>query len=86
MLDGTEIATLTIDGNEVSVKAEYPDGMYRTVEQVKNMLITTEAAEVSHSPTWRMSCSRITRPRSPRRISLTRLRSRPIIPVRMSRA
>lgn len=38
MLDGTEIATLTIDGNEVSVKAEYPDGMYRTVEQVKNML------------------------------------------------
>lgn len=41
MLDGTEIATLTIDGNEVSVKAEYPDGMYRTVEQVKNMLITT---------------------------------------------
>ena len=41
MLDGTEIATLTIDGNEVSVKAEYPDGMYRTVEQVKNMLIMT---------------------------------------------
>ena len=41
MLDGAEIATLTIDGNEVSVKAEYPDGMYRTVEQVKNMLITT---------------------------------------------
>ncbi len=41
MLDGTEIATLTIDGNEVSVKAEYPEGMYRTVEQVKNMLITT---------------------------------------------
>ena len=41
MFDGTEIATLTIDGNEVSVKAEYPDGMYRTVEQVKNMLITT---------------------------------------------
>ncbi len=41
MLDGAEIATLTIDGNEVSVNAEYPEGMYRTVEQVKNMLITT---------------------------------------------
>ena len=41
MLDGAKIATLTIDGNEVSVNAEYPEGMYRTVEQVKNMLITT---------------------------------------------
>ena len=41
MLDGAKIATLTIDGNEVSVNAEYPEGMYRTVEQVKNMLLTT---------------------------------------------
>ncbi len=40
-LDSTEIAKLTIDGNEISVKAEYPDDEYRTVPQLERMLIST---------------------------------------------
>ncbi len=40
-LDSTEIATLTINGNEVSVKAEYPEDEYRTVPQLERVLITT---------------------------------------------
>jgi HAE1 family hydrophobic/amphiphilic exporter-1 len=40
-LDGEEIFTLDIDGNEVSVKAEYPDDEYRTVPQLERMIITT---------------------------------------------
>ncbi len=42
-LDSTEIATLTIDGNEISVKAEYPEDEYRTVPQLERMLITTSS-------------------------------------------
>ncbi len=40
MLDGEELTTLTIDGQEISVMAEYPDGEYETVAQVENMILT----------------------------------------------
>lgn len=38
-LDGAEITTLEIDGEEISVKAEYPEGEYRTVPQVEQIMI-----------------------------------------------
>ena len=39
-LDSTEIAELTIDGDEIKVNAEYPDGEYNSVNQLERMLIT----------------------------------------------
>ncbi len=41
MLDGEEITTLEIDGDEISVKAEYPEEEYQTVPQVERMIIKT---------------------------------------------
>ncbi len=38
-LDGAEITTLEMDGEEISVKAEYPEGEYRTVPQVEQIMI-----------------------------------------------
>ncbi len=38
-LDGQEIATLEIDGQEIRVKAEYPEEEYRTVPQVKQIIL-----------------------------------------------
>lgn len=46
-LDGVEIATLTVDGNEISVMAEYPDGEYDQVPQLERALITTATGAVS---------------------------------------
>lgn len=40
MLDGVEVATLDIDGREVSVTAEYPKEDYRTVDQVKGIILS----------------------------------------------
>ncbi len=42
-LDGQEIAKLEINGNEISVKAEYPEDEYRTVPQLERMLIQTSS-------------------------------------------
>lgn len=39
-LDGLKVATLDIDGNEVSVRAEYPEDEYRTVDQVKGIILS----------------------------------------------
>lgn len=39
-LDATQIATLTVDGNEIKVKAEYPDGEYNSVNQLERLLIS----------------------------------------------
>lgn len=39
-LDGVEVTTLDIDGQEVSVKAEYPEDEYRTVDQVKGIILS----------------------------------------------
>ena len=38
-LDGAEITTLEMDGEEISVKAGYPEGEYRTVPQVEQIMI-----------------------------------------------
>ncbi len=38
-LDGEEITTLEIDGEEISVTAEYPEDEYRTVPQVEQIII-----------------------------------------------
>ncbi len=38
-LDGQEIASLDIDGQEIQVRAEYPEDEYRTVPQVKQIIL-----------------------------------------------
>ena len=40
MLDGVEVTTLDIDGRVVSVMAEFPEEDYRTVDQVKGIILT----------------------------------------------
>lgn len=40
MLDGQELTTLEIDGQEISVMAEYPEGEYSTVPQIQNIILT----------------------------------------------
>lgn len=39
-LDGEEVTTLEIDGQEISVKAEYPEDEYRTVPQVEQIILS----------------------------------------------
>lgn len=39
LLDGEEVTTLEEDGNEISVRAEYPEDEYRTVDQIKGIMI-----------------------------------------------
>lgn len=41
MLGGTEATTLEVNGNEISVMVEYPEGEYTTLEQVKGIVIPT---------------------------------------------
>jgi len=43
MLDGEKVATLEIDGQEISVKAEYPEDEYRTVGQLEQMILSKPA-------------------------------------------
>lgn len=40
MLSGVEATTLKVDGEEISVQVEYPEGEYRTVDQVKDIILT----------------------------------------------
>ncbi len=40
MMDGLEVTTLDIDGREVSVMAEYPEEEYRTVNQMKDIILS----------------------------------------------
>lgn len=39
-LDGEEVTTLDIDGQEISVMAEYPEDEYRTVSQVEQIILS----------------------------------------------
>lgn len=41
MLGGTEATTLEVNGNEISVMVEYPEGEYETLDQVKGIVIPT---------------------------------------------
>lgn len=43
MLGGTEATTLEVNGNEISVMVEYPEGEYTTLDQVKGIVIPTAA-------------------------------------------
>lgn len=40
LLDGEEVTTLESEGNEISVRAEYPEDEYRTVDQVKGIILS----------------------------------------------
>ena len=40
MMDGEEVTTLDVDGREVSVMAEYPEDEYRTVSQMKDIILS----------------------------------------------
>ena len=39
MLDGEEVTTLKVDGQEISVKAEYSEDQYKTVPQLERMIL-----------------------------------------------
>ena len=39
MLDGEEVTTLKVDGQEISVKAEYPEDQYKTVPQLERIIV-----------------------------------------------
>ena len=41
MLSGKEATTLDVDGDEVSVMVEYPDGEYESIDQVKGIILNT---------------------------------------------
>jgi len=43
ILDGLEVTTLDIDGREVSVMAKYPEDQYKTVEQLKGVILTNSS-------------------------------------------
>ena len=40
ILSGVEATTLTVDGEDISVQVEYPEGEYRTVDQVKDIILS----------------------------------------------
>ena len=40
MLSGVEATTLKVDGQEVSVMVEYPEDEYRTIDQLKGIILT----------------------------------------------
>ena len=39
MLDGEKVTTLKVDGQEISVKAEYPEDQYKTVPQLERIIL-----------------------------------------------
>ena len=41
MISGNEATTLDVNGNEISVMVEYPDGEYDRIDQVKNIVLQT---------------------------------------------
>ncbi len=45
MLSGVEATSLEVDGNDVSVKVEYPKDKYRTIDQVKGMLLASASGK-----------------------------------------
>ena len=40
-LSGVEATTITLNGDDVSVKVEYPENYYETIDQLQGMMITT---------------------------------------------
>ncbi|RGY96954.1 efflux RND transporter permease subunit [Clostridium sp. AM58-1XD] len=41
MLSGKEATTLEIDGDDVDVRVEYADGKYTSIDQIRNIILTT---------------------------------------------
>ena len=41
MVSGVEATTLKIDGEDISVNVEYPEGQYETVDQISDILLTS---------------------------------------------
>ncbi|MEG1576295.1 MAG: efflux RND transporter permease subunit, partial [Clostridium sp.] len=41
MISGKEAATLNVDGDEISVMVEYPNGEYASIDQVKGIILNT---------------------------------------------
>ena len=41
-LSGTTATTLTVDGQDIDVKVEYPEDEYRTIAQMKNITLTAQ--------------------------------------------
>ncbi len=79
MLSGVEAATLKVDGEEISVQVEYPEDEYRTVDQIKDIILTDSKGQKLPLPRWPMSYSKTARPLSQRQTKRMRLLSAEII-------
>ena len=51
-----------MDGEEISVQVEYPEDEYRTVDQVKDIILTDSKGQKLPLPRWPMSYSKTARP------------------------
>ncbi len=47
IISGSEATTLNIDGNEISVMVEYPDGMYDSIDELQGITITGTSGTVA---------------------------------------
>lgn len=45
LFDSVELTTLIVDGQEIDVIAEYPEGEYRTVSQLEDVILTTSSGK-----------------------------------------
>ncbi len=79
MMDGVELTTLDIDGREVSVTAEYPEGEYRTVNQLSDIILSKPSGGYVALTDVARFTIRTARLLSPRRIRPMRLPSLQII-------
>ncbi len=76
MLSGTEATTLEVNGQEVSVMVEYPEGDYDTLDQVRSIVIPTAtgasvALEDIAEVTYEDSPMSITRSNKQYRVTIT---------------
>ena len=46
MLSGVTATTLKVDGEDIDVSVEYPEGEYRTVDQVKDIILTASGGKM----------------------------------------
>lgn len=46
MLSGVTATTLKVDGEDIDVTVEYPEGEYRTVDQVKDIILTASGGKM----------------------------------------
>ncbi len=84
MLSGIDATTLKIDGEDITVTVEYPEGEYETVDNIKDIILTgNKRTEGGTDRCGKMSYLRTVRLRFPEPTVHMRSQSLPITPVIM---